>query len=172
VLLAFLHHGRFADASGKCLRQLLVVIALPVGGMLVAPTLLAGYRIGWAQGNDALGAFLQHADPTAPVIGFSLLWFALIAAVLEAPQWIGSRLLGQPWLLTLGALSYALYMFHPVVLDILTIVDIHTGWLPGASLTVAYFALTFAAAAFSRRFIEVPLDRFKQHFPLRREPLQ
>ena len=79
-------------------------------------------------------------------------------------RWLGSDPLPQ-----IGAISYGIYLYHMVVIDIvwaLLLPDIET-WnrSPKFGLRLAvFFGLTFLVAKLSHRFIEKPCLELKSRF--------
>jgi len=121
---------------------------------------------------------LTYLQRSMHLVGFSAVaiisaWVVLLAATSPADSRT-ARVLGSRTLRFFGKYSYALYIFHPVVITMLA----EAGWtdeslrpvagmlLPAATVrAVAVLALSVAAALASWYLIERPALSLKRHFP-------
>lgn len=120
----------------------------------------------------------------APVALAALLWFSrfplqlvipatalpatgLLLAALIAER--GGLRLDHPWILELGAASYALYLTHPFVTQALTMVAVTTGfttaWTAAPLIAIA-IVLSVGVAVVVHRRVERPLGRRARRFLL------
>jgi peptidoglycan/LPS O-acetylase OafA/YrhL len=99
--------------------------------------------------------------PWAPVFMYPLaavVCLLALGATLTGPQ---VRLLQRPTLVYLGKISFGLYVFHALALELVGVV------LPYPSTIVRFtlgLALTVLFAALSYRFLELPFLKLKDHF--------
>jgi peptidoglycan/LPS O-acetylase OafA/YrhL len=107
-----------------------------------------------------LGALIARADWTSPwmsglgYVAVSLTVVLLLLALGSAQPSLLGRVLSMRLLVWIGTISYGLYLWHFPVLRVLR--DWELGdW----TIVLAGFALTFALAAASYRFVERPLLR-------------
>lgn len=147
ALLAVLLTDETAD-PGRCVylfRGLLVVLTL-----LLVPsfTLLSGSRLNWLQ---------VLKSSLIPAFYFALIGFC-IADPLARPL---NALLSLGWLRRLGAISYGLYVFHPVCFSLVEkfAAPASFGW----DLLLS-FGSAVALAFASFRFFESPILKLKRHF--------
>jgi peptidoglycan/LPS O-acetylase OafA/YrhL len=149
------------------------VIAVAAAGRRAGP--VTRRLAGAAALVGALGLWLVVGD--RPVTGWlaadangygqvTLLCAALVAGVVLAPRGIVGRALSSPPLVHLGKLSYGLYLWNMLFVDVF----IHIfGYLPahrGAKTWIG-LALLVGVAELSYRYVETPLRRRWAH---RREP--
>jgi peptidoglycan/LPS O-acetylase OafA/YrhL len=89
----------------------------------------------------------------APVLGTALL--------IATPQaWINERLLSRPAVVTIGLISYPLYLWHWPLLSMTTLLNQQATPLQIARLQAAAVAAAFALAWCTWRFVELPVRRF------------
>jgi peptidoglycan/LPS O-acetylase OafA/YrhL len=97
---------------------------------------------------------------------------AILAAVLIAAVMPGggalATTLGAPAAVAVGRLSYSLYLWH---FPLFIVVGEHTTAWPTAARILAAWALTFAAASASYRFVERPALALKDRVGKRAAPL-
>ena len=135
---------------------------LAPAGLLLAATgcaiVIALDAAGVAVPNKHDLRFLLLGLPAALVVGGAL--------AMERGRWI----LRQPWLLELGAASYVLYLFHPLVLQ--GSVKLVRPLFPQAPLIAGMFALlaSLVVAFVVHRIIEQPLLDWAKRL-MRRRPL-
>jgi len=146
-----------------------------------APRVLAVSGVVAAATLAAAPARLSSGSPWVQTVGLSAIavfFAALLVTALAAPE--GSRwgrLLRAPLLATLGKYSYALYIFHPLVMTTLQSVGwgvdrfAFVGWglQIGVHLVFTAFAtlMSLAVAWLSWTLMERHFLRLKEHFPTR-----
>lgn len=141
-------------------RLRLYSVSVALGGALVAPYLIEGYTRGTVVEYLDLAEF---GNWSVNVLGFALLYLALVGALVDGGLSRLRGFLGHPGLVTLGILSYAIYMFQGPVRATLHWWSPQADWVEWATIPV-----TIALAALSRRFVEAPCERLKNRFPLHR----
>ncbi len=99
-------------------------------------------------------------DPPTMLIGYDCigLLYACILALSLVDEWL-ARVLQAKWLMALGAISYCLYLIHPIVFEMVfaPLKDQHNGGAIAASLALV---LTIAIAKLSWEYFEKPLVGF------------
>jgi exopolysaccharide production protein ExoZ len=169
-------------------RWLVLLLAVPVGaeaafgiglpwsfyGQTIVLEFLVGMAIAKARPRLGLAPAITVGivalvlivlDPFHSVLEESLIRFGLPSAMLvvsalslEARRW---RFAAAP-LMTLGAISYVLYLTHPLVISAFNIVQRRIGWLqqpPGAiALALATVAAALVFALVVHRRVEQPLS--------------
>jgi peptidoglycan/LPS O-acetylase OafA/YrhL len=125
-------------------------------------------RLGNAQGfwnrlsKAAVGLFLASllCAALAPAwldeVGAALAPLALLGLALP---WIFERTRHLKWDRALGELSYAVYLDHLLVIDLLNLVFVKAGFTPAGAIQVSVASV--ALAWLLRRFIESPVDRWR-----------
>jgi len=119
-------------------------------------------------------------NQTAAAMFFTgLLYYSLNLKKTDARQSIFTRVLITPWIRSIGKYSYAMYIFHAPVTNLLHgyLVTRMYVWFAflgkGASMAVfcmdlvLLYAITFALAWCSWRVIERPFLNLKRYFPMR-----
>jgi peptidoglycan/LPS O-acetylase OafA/YrhL len=109
-------------------------------------------------------AFVQYGflDPLFYKGGFTLVALAtaiLIVRVVHVPSQVVLAVLSVPLLVWIGRISYALYLWHTPIRDVL---NTTVGDSPLRALVV--WPLAFLAASLSYRFVERPALRLKDRF--------
>ena len=128
-------------------------ILLQIGGLVGA----AGYALGAARRRGPLSRAVSRRFPVL-AIGIAL----IIASVSLVPRGLLARALSVRWLRYVGTISYGLYLWHwPIYL---WLNHERTG-LTGIRLLALRFAVTFAVAATSYRFIESPIRQRRWKLP-------
>jgi peptidoglycan/LPS O-acetylase OafA/YrhL len=89
----------------------------------------------------------------APVLGTALL-------IATPSAWINQRLLSQPALVTIGLISYPLYLWHWPLLSMTMLLNPQATPLQIALRQVAAVATAFVLAWCTWRFVELPIRRF------------
>jgi peptidoglycan/LPS O-acetylase OafA/YrhL len=98
-------------------------------------------------------------------VGLIFCW--LIAGAGAGLGGIGGRVLTWWPLVYVGTISYAVYLFHPIIKVYLTRISQRVGIdlpIPGFELFVLTSVLSVAAAGLSWRFFEGPINDLKRHF--------
>ncbi|NML17769.1 acyltransferase family protein [Azohydromonas caseinilytica] len=117
--------------------------------LLVLPLLLVLFPVAWSTAYDDH----SHRESVLAVItafyaGLALFFWCVLR-----------RRFASPLLVRLGALSYALYLFHPLALDLAQTAALR--WSPSwpwsvVTLAALTLALSFLAAAVVQRWLEMP----------------
>jgi len=149
-------------------RRLLAMFAWPVAGISLVG-LIALYIA--RSGLPAFDPWVLRAG--LPLIG--LFFGGLFAGViLSPPTSMGRAIFNQPHLRWLGKYSYALYVIHVPVVNLLlrhtdlaqSVPDVFGSYVPRAIVTAAVAAaITFVLALASWRFVESPFLRLRSRFP-------
>lgn len=127
---------------------------LVIGGIGATPYMVNGLSVG-GSAHD----FLAYPGV---ITSFSVLYLGLIMAVIFNPESALSRLLASKHFVYLGAISYAVYMFHvPLLKFLLPVLDDHVGKL-GAQFLI--LIALFISAEASRRYLETPVLKLKARF--------
>ena len=120
----------------------------------------------------SLTGFANAGSDWVQAVGFSLVpafYFALIGfCVVDPLARPLAAVLSSRWLRWLGAISYGLYVFHPICFAFVqSFVD------PSTFLTDLLLSFTLATllAFLSFRFFELPLLKLKRHFRYGTEPI-
>lgn len=130
------------------------------GALLVAPFLATGY-----ERLDAEAMFFSAQ--TAPAIcGFALLFGALVVAVTWFPQGPVAAVTSHPLLVYLGSISFAVYMFHEPLRGLYFTSLGVLGVGRSLILDAAYVGAVIGAAHLSRQWLERPMNRLKDRFPM------
>jgi peptidoglycan/LPS O-acetylase OafA/YrhL len=136
-----------------------------LGIALVAPYVADGY----------LGRIPEHSLPTNPftVLGYCLIYFALVGWLVLHPASRLSRFLGSPVLVYLGMISYAVYMFHPLIQGLAGMYD-RTALISGLPATVqaGMWFLIVGCSHLSKVLLEDRFNALKSRFPLQREVIR
>lgn len=121
-------------------------------------------------GVVATVGFLDQYHPVVQIAGYSALavGFAAVVVLADTQHW-----LTHPWLTYLGRRSYALYILHPFVLDVVVHTPLlrHIPRIAGSSalqqvaLFVAGTLLTVVLAELTWRLWESPWLSLKRYFP-------
>lgn len=130
---------------------------LALGAYLVMPYLLEGYA--------ALPRPVRSGDPHVTA-KFAFLYAVLVWMVVCNLFPFVNRALRWNVLLYFGGISYAVYMFHLPVVELLD--QLYNAKVIGSRLLVEvlFWAIVIGAAELSRRFLEAPFERMKERFPL------
>ena len=89
------------------------------------------------------------------VQGLALLPIFLVAV--RYPRWPPCRPLNHPWVRMLGVLSYAIYLVHTVVIELVEL------WVKSPlALTLVSTAATLAVAWLLHRLVEQPFIRMRK----------
>jgi len=88
----------------------------------------------------------------------------LMLALEHKPRGLVGAILGWKPIARIGIVSYALYLYHPIVYPVLEAKVHHAHW----TIVVASFAITWAAAELSYRFYEAPIRRWGRDWLKRR----
>ncbi|MEA2825954.1 MAG: hypothetical protein QOG43_393 [Actinomycetota bacterium] len=118
----------------------------------------------------AVGIRHGASDPLFFKGGYTMVALAaavLIYRVVYEPAGLLVKVLSTRPLVVVGRLSYALYLWHVPLRDI---VKPHLGGMPGPLRPLAVLVLTVAAAAISFALVERPALRLKDRFTPRRPP--
>ncbi len=104
------------------------------------------------------------------IVWFALLYATMVAALLEDRIPLLNRVLSTAPLVYLGSLSYAIYMFHLPIAEVLD--KFHSAGMIGPKwvMEVAFWVLVIGLAAVSRILIEDRFEGLKRHFPLKLRP--
>jgi peptidoglycan/LPS O-acetylase OafA/YrhL len=161
ILAAFVSAGPIAAvAAWRWSRWVLPALGA-VGVALVEPYVMDGY----------LGRLPPVSLPTGPftVLGFALVYFALVGWVVTQQQSALSRALGNPLLVYLGTISYAIYMFHPLIQGFVGSYD-RTVPIPELPVLVqvAMWFLIIGCSHLSKILLENRFNALKTRFPLYR----
>lgn len=137
--------------------QALSVALLGAGVLLVAPYLIDGYTF--------LRKHVATSDPHLS-LRFALLYAVVVWTVSSDLLPTLNRVLRTRLLVYLGALSYAIYMFHLPIQKLLD--QLYNSKAIGSRLLVelTFWVLVLGAAALSHRFFEARFERLKSRFPL------
>jgi peptidoglycan/LPS O-acetylase OafA/YrhL len=165
VLYLYTRTSTRADALlvGAFVAQLWVRGKLPKRGLtLVAWPALAWYLYIVIHGVS--DSFLYRGGYTLVALAIAL----VLCAVLET-SWIVNAFLRIRPLRTLGRVSYALYIWHLLIIGYVLRIGIH--WRPGARLLVAV-VLTAAVVAASWVFVEQPFLRWKARLEAHNRPVR
>jgi peptidoglycan/LPS O-acetylase OafA/YrhL len=97
-----------------------------------------------------------------PRLLLHVLFCAFLASVVLTPSHVFSFFLEHPWVERLGAISYGIYLYHTLIIDMLSRILKSAGYaaVPPGFMFVVVSVLAIAAAEASFRFIESPLLRF------------
>ena len=87
---------------------------------------------------------------------FAFVCAALLLLLVHAPSSVVRGPFSWRPVVAIGVISYGLYLWH---WPVFTLVDGRVLPLTGTALTAAQFAITFAAALLSYRFVELPIRR-------------
>jgi len=163
VVLAALFSVRETAAAfpERMMRVAWPVLAV-VGLAMVVPYVLDGYA----------GRIPDGSWPTNPfvVLGYSLIYCALVGSVVMQPDSLLARALSTKALVYLGAISYAVYMFHPLIQGM---IGMYERGVPIRELPLvlqgAMWALIIGCAHLSKVFFEEPFNALKSRFPLYRD---
>jgi peptidoglycan/LPS O-acetylase OafA/YrhL len=108
---------------------------------------------------------IEH--PLIPTLGYLCSGVASAGLILAAIQQRGitQRVLSQRWLIRVGIVSYGLYILHGFSMGAFShhlpwFQAHHIGWL----MPLVAFALVYAAAQVSYRYLELPFLRLKDRF--------
>ena len=107
-------------------------------------------------------AFVRLETPFMILAGLALVDLISVVMILQVfvhPQSLFTRLLGHPWLVYLGTISYGLYLWHFPIFKVLR----HLGYDKWILISIGS-ALSLLIAALSYRFMESPLLRLKERF--------
>jgi peptidoglycan/LPS O-acetylase OafA/YrhL len=162
ALGALLALGLRADA-GLPLRfdGRLFTAALALAAPLLGLYLVEGY-------SGALGAVPPDVDyHPALAAAFALLYFGIVGLVLTAAAPRLRRLLEARALVWLGGLSYAMYMFHVPLLNVMRGIGRRLDLFGPEIWNLLAIPVIVLAAYLSQRFLEQPILRFKHRFPVR-----
>lgn len=100
-------------------------------------------------------------------LGFNLIYGSIVHLAIIRRLGIVQKFLEFPWLIYLGAISYALYMFHmPVRGMILFVTDEQSIAEASIAWQIIYFGLSIALAALSKWLVEDPINNLKHKFPV------
>lgn len=163
VVLAalFSARGSVAPFPGRVVRVAWSVLAV-AGLAMVVPYVLDGYT----------GRIPDGSWPTNPfvVLGYSLIYCALVGSVVMQPDSVLARALSNKALVYLGSISYAVYMFHPLIQGLF---GIYERGVPLRDLPLAVqgamWVLIIGCAHLSRVFLEERFNALKSRFPLYRD---
>jgi peptidoglycan/LPS O-acetylase OafA/YrhL len=101
-------------------------------------------------------AFDDHSHKESVLADVSAFYVGL-AAFLACVQW---RLFARPWLVYVGGISYSIYLFHPLALELGRVAAVHAGarggYLAQATLIVVTLLVTWLTAHAVQRCIETP----------------
>jgi peptidoglycan/LPS O-acetylase OafA/YrhL len=163
VALAALFSARQgALPGGRSLPRLLWPFLGLAGAALVVPYVASGY----------LGRIPEGSLPTNPftVLGFCTMYFALVGWLITQPRSMLSGLLGSTVPVYLGGVSYAVYMFHPLIQGFVGMYDrsVPLAELPWP-LQVAMWLLILGCSHLSKVVVENRFNALKSRFPLYRE---
>jgi peptidoglycan/LPS O-acetylase OafA/YrhL len=95
-------------------------------------------------------AYYPGVATLAPCMG------ALLVIAFASPDNLAGRLLGMPWIVGIGLISYSLYLWHQPIFAFARLRWTDT---PPAWLYLVLIGLTFVLAIFSYRFVETPFRR-------------
>jgi peptidoglycan/LPS O-acetylase OafA/YrhL len=159
ALLAGLLEGvETGEAPGKRRARLGGWCAALAGGSLVALLAIRGAA-------GPLGSSINPTWPGLTVLAFNTLWFGTVGLIACRAGSPGLAALRHPLLRSLGQISYGLYLYHWVVMTLVSDLVRRLGYHSRPWwLTVLMFALCFAAAWASWTFIERPILRLKDRF--------
>ena len=133
-----------------------VFVMVPVF-IQVAPVLWRGESI-----DQDLGKTFVHAS----ILGMALIYFGIAGLVLAFPKGAAARLLSMPVFVYLGSISYAVYMFHVPVEDLLVYVRGQALAADHWMIQAAYWAMILALAHLSKLLIENPFNALKNRYPV------
>lgn len=137
--------------------------ALAIAGLaLVAPYVIYGYTGRIPDGSWPANPFV--------VLGYSLVYCALVGWVVMYPQSILVRALSNKVLVYLGAISYAVYMFHPLIQGLTGMYErgVPIRDLPLA-VQAAMWVVIIGCAHLSKVYFEDRFNGLKSRFPLYRD---
>lgn len=164
VMLAvvFSARARATAFPERVVRAAWPVLAV-VGLAIVVPYVFDGYT----------GRIPDGSWPTHPsvVFGYALIYAAMVGWVLMQPTSLLARALSTKVLVYLGGISYAVYMFHPLIQGL---VGMYERGVPIRELPLvvqtAMWALIIGCAHLSKVFVEDRFNALKSRFPLYRAP--
>lgn len=160
VLAAWLGRTCTDEAKAVLRRRFALLAAVAFLASLVG----RGRFVPTPGGAVRLGSW-QVIVPSLETTVICLLYFGLVGAVAcSAGAW-WLRPLRARWLRRLGAISYGLYLYHPIVIMMLRVVLKRWGCPITRGVDAVTFALCVLAAALSWRFLEQPVLRLKDRFP-------
>lgn len=152
ALIALRHHER-PIALGPRLRSMAGVGAALVP---VALTALLTHAL-LAPGFAKAGYHVRGGLPIAVITSSIFLVAALCCGALVVVALAGRSWLGRPALVHLGRISYGLYVFHRLAINLVS-----AWWWPARLLLG--FGITFVLATVSYRIVERPFLRLKTRF--------
>lgn len=103
-------------------------------------------------------------DPIEAVVRpfmVALIYACFIGWLLWSEKTITHRVLSLPWLCFIGGVSYGIYVYHPLVLELLVPVAKNIGSL---AFLVLGLITTIGISILSFRLFEAPIGRFKRLF--------
>ncbi len=160
VLMANKELLRITEATVERLAKIALVLATPG----IAAYLLLGYA-------GKIGSPPPDIDWHPWVItSFALAYFGIVALLVCQRFAAGRAVLSKQPLPQLGLISYAVYLFHLPVIQVVVNAGLSTHRFGRTAAIWIAIPLTFLAAQISRVAVEAPILSLKRYFPMRPAP--